>query len=656
MITLPLIWLLMGFWAVHGQLVREYFFDESQKKQLLESHNTLRSLEPASNMQELVWDDRLAKTALAHARNCDVWHSKPETRLHKFYDWIGENIWWSNDKTLRKNLRSAMLEFYDEKKFYFFGQNVCAKGKMCLHYTQFVWATTCAVGCAATQCSSIKHGRHISHGHVIVCHYGEGGNEYGNRPYLPGPKCSNCPIGSRCNSKGLCSSTCTSLPSPFQLKFASTTTGSPPPTTTATSHPLATSPPSSDCRDRRSVCVHWAKTGNCHGAQRKFMAQFCASSCGLCDSEVTTEAPKTQNVTIADDGDGKCRDRLSKKRCERDRAVGRCRNPRTMTAMKENCKVTCGFCESALSCRDMYRTVECSLLKERGQVAVRAFCILLNFQAVICISTFSTVFILAQINKLTPRILTISLTIALFGRSVCGFVKALLNIYEAPHTHYAESLFEAVNESFYSAVMMATFLALIERITVLFGQSWVLRSIPVTVLSTFCTASPLLVAVYVRYRRVDLEFPKNAALPYVLIALAILSIVLSVQLDQKKRKLLKLSERQVSLRFDLADTVRNTQPVLATTVLLTVILTIQHVVGAVAPHFSETENILFALYTNFFPLVFVYRCPSVLKHFPSLRKWVIRNSKAKLHPAYRCDSVWVVGIGESYARKPTTTT
>ncbi|KAK0405503.1 hypothetical protein QR680_018024 [Steinernema hermaphroditum] len=261
-----------------------------------------------------------------------------------------------------------------------------------------------------------------------------------------------------------------------------------------------------------------------------------------------------------------------------------------------------------------------------GQVAVRAFCILLNFQAVICISTFSTVFILAQINKLTPRILTISLTIALFGRSVCGFVKALLNIYEAPHTHYAESLFEAVNESFYSAVMMATFLALIERIT----------------------ASPLLVAVYVRYRRVDLEFPKNAALPYVLIALAILSIVLSVQLDQKKRKLLKLSERQVSLRFDLADTVRNTQPVLATTVLLTVILTIQHVVGAVAPHFSETENILFALYTNFFPLVFVYRCPSVLKHFPSLRKWVIRNSKAKLHPAYRCDSVWVVGIGESY--------
>ncbi|KAK0405494.1 hypothetical protein QR680_018024 [Steinernema hermaphroditum] len=157
-----------------SQLVREYFFDESQKKQLLESHNTLRSLEPASNMQELVWDDRLAKTALAHARNCDVWHSKPETRLHKFYDWIGENIWWSNDKTLRKNLRSAMLEFYDEKKFYFFGQNVCAKGKMCLHYTQFVWATTCAVGCAATQCSSIKHGRHISHGHVIVCHYGEG--------------------------------------------------------------------------------------------------------------------------------------------------------------------------------------------------------------------------------------------------------------------------------------------------------------------------------------------------------------------------------------------------------------------------------------------------------------------------------------------------
>uniref|UniRef100_A0A1I7ZXE5 ShKT domain-containing protein n=1 Tax=Steinernema glaseri TaxID=37863 RepID=A0A1I7ZXE5_9BILA len=361
-----------------GQLVREYVFDQSQRDQLLESHNTLRSLEPASNMQELAWDEGLAKSAMEHARRCDAWHSKSNTRRHRIYSYIGENIWWSNDKTLRKNLRSAMLEFYDEKKFYFFGQNVCAKGKMCLHYTQFVWATTCAVGCAATHCDSIKHGRHISRGHVIVCHYGEGGNEYGNRPYLPGAKCSHCPSGSTCTSKGLCSSTCTSPAHPFLHKFASPPTTSVPPPSTTTSHAETTSP-SGDCRDRRAVCVQWARTGNCQGAQRRFMARFCASSCGLCATNITTEAPKSRNVASA--VEPACRDLFSQKRCERDRALGHCRSPRTIGSMLANCKKTCGFCgherkeerhstilptKAVLTCRDMYRSVECGLLKERG--------------------------------------------------------------------------------------------------------------------------------------------------------------------------------------------------------------------------------------------------------------------------------------------------
>ncbi|TKR89807.1 hypothetical protein L596_013852 [Steinernema carpocapsae] len=159
---------------IDGQLFREFVFDEGQRAQILDSHNLLRSLEPAANMQELVWDNRLARTALEHAKTCDGWHSKSSDRLNQFYSYIGENIWWSNDKVLRKNLRSAMLEFYNEKRFFFFGQNMCGKGKMCLHYTQFVWATTCAVGCAASQCGSIKNGRHIPRGIVIVCHYGEG--------------------------------------------------------------------------------------------------------------------------------------------------------------------------------------------------------------------------------------------------------------------------------------------------------------------------------------------------------------------------------------------------------------------------------------------------------------------------------------------------
>ncbi|VDK69152.1 unnamed protein product [Anisakis simplex] len=37
-------------------------------------HNQLRASEPASNMQELVWDDRLAALAHGHVQRCDAWH------------------------------------------------------------------------------------------------------------------------------------------------------------------------------------------------------------------------------------------------------------------------------------------------------------------------------------------------------------------------------------------------------------------------------------------------------------------------------------------------------------------------------------------------------------------------------------------------------
>ncbi len=51
-----------------------YWFDFEQQQQLIDVHNELRASEPATNMQELVWDEQLAILARGHAASCNAWH------------------------------------------------------------------------------------------------------------------------------------------------------------------------------------------------------------------------------------------------------------------------------------------------------------------------------------------------------------------------------------------------------------------------------------------------------------------------------------------------------------------------------------------------------------------------------------------------------
>uniref|UniRef100_A0A915AK97 ShKT domain-containing protein n=1 Tax=Parascaris univalens TaxID=6257 RepID=A0A915AK97_PARUN len=184
-----------------------YWFNDDQKRRIIQIHNQLRASEPASNMQEMVWDDRLASLALGHVQRCDAWHRSAYERRGYGYSYIGENIWWSNEAYLRTNLESVILDFYNEKPFYDFQTTGCW-GAQCGHYTQVVWASTCAVGCAAVHCDGIRNGHGIYRGHIIVCNYGEGGNMYGQRPFFVGPRCSQCPGGGGCTSEGLCAPMC----------------------------------------------------------------------------------------------------------------------------------------------------------------------------------------------------------------------------------------------------------------------------------------------------------------------------------------------------------------------------------------------------------------------------------------------------------------
>ncbi|VDL82412.1 unnamed protein product [Nippostrongylus brasiliensis] len=62
------------------------------------------------------------------------------------------------------------------------------------HYTQIVWATTRAIGCAVKECEGST---------MAVCNYRPTGNILGMMVYKEGEPCSKCPKGARCEN-GLC--------------------------------------------------------------------------------------------------------------------------------------------------------------------------------------------------------------------------------------------------------------------------------------------------------------------------------------------------------------------------------------------------------------------------------------------------------------------
>ncbi|KRY67571.1 Peptidase inhibitor 16, partial [Trichinella pseudospiralis] len=191
---------------VQSYATKRHAFSPVQIQMILKEHNRLRAMEPAANMQELVWDENLAFIALDWASRCTAVHrSLWQRRRISSYHVIGENIWWSNEYNIRADLGSVIRDFYREKWYYSYESNSCATNKVCGHYLQVVWGDTCAVGCAAAYCPFIHQGRGIRSGNMIVCNYGPGGNIIGYRPYKYGQPCSTCPSSCR---NGLCPSQC----------------------------------------------------------------------------------------------------------------------------------------------------------------------------------------------------------------------------------------------------------------------------------------------------------------------------------------------------------------------------------------------------------------------------------------------------------------
>ncbi|KAG9352504.1 hypothetical protein JZ751_020918 [Albula glossodonta] len=176
----------------------------SDREEILQLHNKLRGgvYPTASNMEYMVWDDELERSATHWAEEC-MWEHGPQDLLMS----IGQNlaVHWGRYRSPAYHVQA----WYDEVKDYTYPYpHECnpwcpdrCSGPMCTHYTQLVWATTSRVGCAVHVCPRMNVWGEIWNNAVyLVCNYSPKGNWIGEAPYQHGRPCSQCPpsYGGRC--------------------------------------------------------------------------------------------------------------------------------------------------------------------------------------------------------------------------------------------------------------------------------------------------------------------------------------------------------------------------------------------------------------------------------------------------------------------------
>ncbi|MED6273273.1 Peptidase inhibitor 15-A [Characodon lateralis] len=203
-----------GFGAAHGhgengtvsKTRRKRYISQNDMIAILDYHNKVRGrvFPPASNMEYMVWDETLAKTAEDWAHAC-LWEHGPPHLLR----FLGQNL---SVRTGRyRSILQLVKPWYDEVKDYSFPYPrdcnprcpLRCYGPMCTHYTQMVWATSNKIGCAVHTCHNMNvWGSVWKRATYLVCNYSPKGNWIGEAPYKVGVPCSACPpsYGGSCSN------------------------------------------------------------------------------------------------------------------------------------------------------------------------------------------------------------------------------------------------------------------------------------------------------------------------------------------------------------------------------------------------------------------------------------------------------------------------
>jgi len=206
--------------------------DDSEKTILVDKHNELRRRvakgqekkhakgtsgpqPPASNMNELVWDDEVAKMAQTWTDQCSATPHDTNRKMvkagHPTGLYCGQNVYnsWSSDGPAKsKDLAHAVQSWYNEVQYF----NESAVDKFFLeggghtghigHYSQVVWADVSTIGCGYEY--RIDENFNNMYRETIICNYCKGGNELDKPMYKIGDAATACPVDHPNPDDGLC--------------------------------------------------------------------------------------------------------------------------------------------------------------------------------------------------------------------------------------------------------------------------------------------------------------------------------------------------------------------------------------------------------------------------------------------------------------------
>uniref|UniRef100_A0A8C5WU48 R3H domain containing like n=1 Tax=Laticauda laticaudata TaxID=8630 RepID=A0A8C5WU48_LATLA len=194
--------------SIHGvtKIRRKRYIFSREMSVLLGYHNQVRAQvsPPAANMEYMVWDERLARSAEAWAKRCLWEHGPPQLMTL-----IGQNLAIHSGRYY--SVMDLVKSWYYEKQHYTFPYpHECkprcpskCNGSVCSHYTQMVWASSNRIGCAVHTCTNINvWGNTWQQAVYLVCNYAIKGNWIGEAPYKMGKPCSACPpsYGGTCSN------------------------------------------------------------------------------------------------------------------------------------------------------------------------------------------------------------------------------------------------------------------------------------------------------------------------------------------------------------------------------------------------------------------------------------------------------------------------
>lgn len=149
--------------------------DDPALNGIVTAHNVARARvvpTPASPLQALTWSSSAAAVASAWASGCTFGHNPNRGNL-------GENV-YAASAGYGSTAASVVESWESESSDYDYATNSCSG--VCGHYTQVVWASTTAVGCAMQVCSQNSPFGGGSW-QLWVCNYAPPGNYVGQRPY-----------------------------------------------------------------------------------------------------------------------------------------------------------------------------------------------------------------------------------------------------------------------------------------------------------------------------------------------------------------------------------------------------------------------------------------------------------------------------------------